>query len=124
MANENNTESTVQSDDNRLVAERRAKLAAIRAERNAYPNDFRPNAYAADLQAEFGDIEKPALEEKDHKVSIAGRIVRNRGAFMLLQDMTGQIQAYVNRKALSPELLADQKNMGFGRYHWYFWSCA
>jgi len=51
MANENNTESTVQSDDNRLVAERRAKLAAIRAERNAYPNDFRPNAYAADLQS-------------------------------------------------------------------------
>ncbi|MFQ3186042.1 MAG: lysyl-tRNA synthetase class 2 [Marinomonas primoryensis] len=114
MANENNTESTVQSDDNRLVAERRAKLAAIRAERNAYPNDFRPNAYAADLQTEFGDIEKPALEEKDHKVSIAGRIVRNRGAFMLLQDMTGQIQAYVNRKVLSAELLADQKTWDLG----------
>jgi len=113
MANENNTEST-QSDDNRLVAERRAKLAAIREERNAYPNDFRPNAYAADLQSEFGEIEKPELVEKDHKVSIAGRIVRNRGAFMLLQDMTGQIQAYVNRKALSPELLADQKTWDLG----------
>ena len=114
MANENNTESTAQSDDNRLVAERRGKLAAIRAERNAYPNTFRPNAYAADLQAEFGELEKTELEEKDHKVSIAGRIIRNRGAFMLLQDMTGQIQAYVNRKVLSPELLADQKTWDLG----------
>ncbi len=113
MANENNTEST-QLDDNRLVAERRAKLAAIREERNAYPNDFRPNAYAADLQAEFGEFEKPELVEKDHKVSIAGRIVRNRGSFMLLQDMTGQIQAYVNRKTLSPELLAEQKTWDLG----------
>ena len=114
MANEKNTESTAQSDDNRLVAERRGKLAAIRAERNAYPNTFRPDAYAADLQAEFSEFEKAELEEKDHKVSIAGRIVRNRGAFMLLQDMTGQIQAYVNRKALSPELLADQKTWDLG----------
>ena len=113
MANENNTELT-QSDDNRLVAERRGKLAAIREERNAYPNDFRPNAYAADLQSEFSEFEKPELVEKDHKVSIAGRIVRNRGAFMLLQDMTGQIQAYINRKALSPELLADQKTWDLG----------
>ncbi|MDP5057584.1 MAG: OB-fold nucleic acid binding domain-containing protein, partial [Marinomonas hwangdonensis] len=114
MANEHNTESTAQSDDNRLVAERRGKLAAIRAERNAFPNTFRPNAYAADLQAEFGELEKAELEEKDHKVSIAGRIIRNRGAFMLLQDMTGQIQAYVNRKALSPELLAEQKTWDLG----------
>ena len=114
MANENTTESTAPSDDNRLVAERRAKLAAIREQRNAFPNSFRRDAYAADLQAEFGEIEKADLEEKDHKVSIAGRIVRNRGAFMLLQDMTGQIQAYINRKALSPELLAEQKTWDLG----------
>lgn len=114
MANENTTESTAPSDENRLVAERRAKLAAIREQRNAFPNSFRRDAYAADLQAEFGEIEKADLEEKDHKVSIAGRIVRNRGAFMLLQDMTGQIQAYINRKALSPELLAEQKTWDLG----------
>ncbi|MEL0614500.1 lysine--tRNA ligase [Marinomonas arenicola] len=115
MANEeNSTESTAQSEDNRLVAERRGKLAAIREQRNAFPNAFRRDAYAADLQAEFGEIEKPALEEKNHVVSIAGRIVRNRGAFMLLQDMSGQIQAYINRKVLSPELLAEQKTWDLG----------
>ncbi|WCN08334.1 lysine--tRNA ligase [Marinomonas mediterranea] len=114
MSNETNTENALASEDNRLVAERRAKLAAIREERIAFPNAFRRDAYAADLQAELGQFEKAELEEKDHKVSIAGRIVRNRGAFMLLQDMTGQIQAYVNRKALSPELLAEQKTWDLG----------
>ena len=114
MSNENSTELNTQSEDNRLVAERRSKLSAIREQRNAYPNAFRRDAYAADLQEEFGEIEKPALEEKNHVVSIAGRIVRNRGAFMLLQDMTGQIQAYINRKVLSPELLAEQKTWDLG----------
>lgn len=113
MANPNSTEQTP-VDDNKLIAERRGKLAAIRAERNAYPNDFEREAYAGDLQAEFADKEKPELEELNHVVSIAGRIVRNRGAFMLLQDMSGQIQAYVNRKALSPELLTEQKTWDLG----------
>jgi lysyl-tRNA synthetase class 2 len=113
MANENSPEQSA-TEDNKLIAERRAKLNSIREQRNAYPNDFRRDAYAEDLQKEFADKEKPELEALDHKVSIAGRIVRNRGAFMLLQDMSGQIQAYVNRKSLSPELLADQKTWDLG----------
>jgi len=113
MANENSPEQNA-AEDNKLIAERRAKLNSIREQRNAYPNDFRRDAYAEDLQQEFADKEKPELVELDHKVSIAGRIVRNRGAFMLLQDMTGQIQAYVNRKVLSPELLAEQKTWDLG----------
>ena len=114
MANDNTTEQGSAAEDNRLVAERRSKLNAIREERNAYPNDFRPDAYAEDLNAEFAAFEKAELEEKDHQVHFAGRIVRNRGAFMLLQDMTGQIQAYVNRKVLSPETLAEQKTWDLG----------
>ena len=42
-------QSSVQQDENRLIAERRAKLDAIRRERNAFPNDFRREHYAADL---------------------------------------------------------------------------
>lgn len=113
MATENSPEQNA-AEDNKLIAERRAKLNSIREKRNAYPNDFRRDAYADDLQQAFADKEKPELVELDHKVSIAGRIVRNRGAFMLLQDMTGQIQAYVNRKVLSPELLAEQKTWDLG----------
>ena len=37
-------------DENKLIAERRAKLAAIREKGIAYPNDFRRTHYAGDLQ--------------------------------------------------------------------------
>ena len=37
-------------DDNQIIAERRAKLAALRANgNNAFPNDFRRDALADDL---------------------------------------------------------------------------
>ena len=38
-------------DENQIIAERRAKLAALRAQGPAYPNDFRRDALAADLHA-------------------------------------------------------------------------
>ena len=38
-------------DENKLIAERRAKLAALRAQGPAFPNDFRRDALAAELHA-------------------------------------------------------------------------
>lgn len=95
-----------QQDENKLIAERRAKLSEIReqaAEDNssAFPNDFRRENLAADLQAEFGGHEKDALETLDHKVSVAGRVIRSRGSFMVIQDMSGTIQLYVAKEARS-----------------------
>ena len=40
-------------DENQIIAERRAKLAALRAQGNAFPNDFRRDALAADLHAQL-----------------------------------------------------------------------
>jgi len=86
-------------DENKLIAERRAKLAALREQGNAFPNDFRPQNKAGELQASFADETKEALEEKGMVVSVAGRVIRNRGAFMVLQDGSGQIQLYVSKEA-------------------------
>ena len=86
-------------DENKLIAERRAKLAQLRTEGNAFPNDFRPEHQAQGLQQEFGAASKEELEALAKPVSIAGRIVRNRGAFMVLQDGSGQIQLYVTKEA-------------------------
>ncbi|MCU7555107.1 lysine--tRNA ligase [Alteromonas sp. ASW11-19] len=85
-----------QTDENKLIAERRAKLSAIREQcrANGFPNAFRRENYAEELQAEFGELDKETLEAKGHHVSIAGRIMAKRGPFLLLQDMTGRIQAY------------------------------
>ena len=101
-------------DDNKLVAERRGKLAVLREAGNAFPNDFRRTAEARDLQREFGACSKEELEQADRQFAVAGRLVRNRGAFLLLQDGSDQIQLYVNRQVLGDAVLAQIKGWDLG----------
>ncbi|OED41375.1 lysine--tRNA ligase [Endozoicomonas sp. (ex Bugula neritina AB1)] len=103
-----------QQEENRLVALRREKLNAIRAQRVAFPNKFRRNAQAGDLQEQFKEADKPTLADQNHRVKVAGRIMLNRGAFMEMQDQSGRIQLYVNRKALDKETLAEIKTWDLG----------
>ena len=54
-------------DENKLIAERREKLKALRGQGVAFPNDFKMDSFAGDLQAEFADVEKwtaEAIEER------------------------------------------------------------
>ncbi|WP_018984600.1 lysine--tRNA ligase [Salinimonas chungwhensis] len=90
-----------QQDENKLIAERRAKLSAIRenCRSNGFPNQFRREHYADELQNAFGQSDKETLAEQGNEVSIAGRIMAKRGPFLLLQDMTGRIQAYASKDA-------------------------
>ena len=100
--------------ENRLIAERRAKLAALRSKRNAYPNSFRPDQHAGALQEQLADSSREALEDKDHNVAVAGRIMARRGPFMVIQDMTGRIQFYVDKKRLPSETLDEVKTWDIG----------
>ncbi len=93
-------------DENKLIAERRAKLASIRERaaeegKSAFPNDFQRTDYADKLQSNYGDQSKEALETLDHQVGVAGRVIRNRGAFIVIQDSSGRIQLYVTKEARS-----------------------
>jgi lysyl-tRNA synthetase class 2 len=101
-------------DENKLIAERRHKLAELRQQRNPFPNDFRRSAVAGDLRAEYGDHSKEALEEANRDFAVAGRLVRNRGAFLLIQDGSDQIQLYINRKGLDESTLAEIKGWDLG----------
>lgn len=96
---DNTQKQDQKQDENRLIAERREKLNALREAGNAFPNSFRRDSYAQDLLEQFGEKTKEELEEAAHTVSIAGRVVLNRGAFGVIQDMTGRIQFYVNKEA-------------------------
>jgi lysyl-tRNA synthetase class 2 len=103
-----------QNDENKLIAERRSKLSEIRQQRNAFPNDFRRTAEAAHLQREYGESSKEQLEQADETYAVAGRLIRNRGAFLLIQDGSDQIQLYVDRKGLDEAILADIKSWDLG----------
>lgn len=88
-----------QQDENKLIAERRAKLDHIRqqCQSNGHPNSFERKDFNNDLQLAHGDKDKETLASLNHEVSVAGRIMAKRGPFLVLQDMTGRIQAYASK---------------------------
>ena len=100
-------------DENKLVAERRKKLEAIRAQGSpAFPNDFRRNALAADLLALHEEHDKEYLEGASIQVSVAGRMMSKRimgkATFAHIQDASGKIQLFVQRDALPEGFYNDE----------------
>ena len=95
-------------DENKLIAERRAKLDHIRKDcpANGHPNTFVREHLAGDLESEFGQLDKDALVELNKTVSVGGRIMAKRGPFLVLQDMSGRIQAYTTKDAQA--IIKDQ----------------
>ncbi|PHM61646.1 lysine--tRNA ligase [Xenorhabdus ishibashii] len=91
-------------DLNNELKTRREKLAALRNDGIAFPNDFRRENISADLHVKYDDKTKEELEELDIEVTIAGRMMTRRimgkASFATLQDMGGRIQIYVSRDDL------------------------
>jgi len=92
-------------DENKIIAERRAKLAALREDGHSYPNTFRRDSEAAELHAKFDEMTKEELAEAEPvRVKVAGRMMLRRimgkASFATLQDPSGRIQVYVTRDEL------------------------
>ena len=92
------------TDDNRLVAERRAKLGRLRESGVAYPNDFRRDALAGQLHTGFGERQATWFDENPQSVRVGGRLmlkrVMGKASFATIQDRTGQIQLFLQQGAL------------------------
>ncbi|MEP7182452.1 MAG: lysine--tRNA ligase [Betaproteobacteria bacterium] len=106
------------ADENQIIAERRAKLAALRAHGQAFPNDFRRDALAADLHKSHDATPNETLEPLALAVTVAGRMVLKRvmgkACFATLQDMSGRIQLYVTLDAVGAEVLDAFKHWDLG----------
>ena len=114
MTDQTHDQHAQQEEENSLIALRKEKLAAQRSKGNAFPNRFRRDSYAGQLQKQYADKSKEDLEAAAVPVKVAGRIMLNRGAFMVLQDMSGRIQVYVDRKGLPAETLEAIKTWDMG----------
>ena len=101
-------------DENKLISQRRDKLNQIRQQRQAFPNTFNPTHLANELAEKYDNVDREALEAAGDTVAMAGRIVRMRGPFVVIQDRTGQIQLYLNNKSFSEELAAQIKSLDLG----------
>ena len=99
MSEQDKTDAAPQ-DDNRIMAERRAKLTKLREAGGAYPNDFNRVDLAARLDEAHGEKSNEQLEQTPVQASIAGRLmfkrVMGKASFGVLQDHTGRLQIYVS----------------------------
>ncbi len=106
------------ADDNQIIADRRAKLAALRAQGQAFPNDFRRDALAADVHARHGAKSNEELEQLHAMVTVAGRMmlkrVMGKASFATIQDMSGRIQLYVTTDAVGANVHDAFKHWDLG----------
>ncbi len=118
MSTDNQNEETPVSADeeNKLIAQRREKLAALRAAASenggsAFPNTFRRDALAGELLEHYQDKTKEELEELSFRVAVGGRMMAKRimgkASFSQLQDMSGSIQLFVQRDSLPEGVYND-----------------
>src|SRR6202522_2816248 len=91
-------------DENRLIAERRAKLGAWRERGVAFPNDFRRDALAAQLLTTYTDRDADWFEANPVQVRVGGRMmfkrVMGKASFAKIADRSGQIQLVLQESTL------------------------
>ena len=113
-----NSEPLSLADENRIIAERRKKLAALRVRGPAFPNDFERLNLAAKLDEAYGEAEPEKLQELKPAAVVAGRImlkrVMGKASFITIQDLSGRIQVYVARDAVGAEVYEDFKHWDIG----------
>jgi len=124
QAQQVNEPSTLAAEDNKIIAERRAKLAAIRTKGVAFPNDFVPQHKAADIVEQFGGWTREQLEAEPQPVVLAGRMMLKReagkkAAFATLQDASGpradgRIQIYVTLDNTGEEAMEAFRHYDLG----------
>ncbi len=112
----NETKAVAGEDENKLILQRREKLAALRAAASenggtAFPNSFRRDALANDLLVQYQHKTKQELEELNIRVTVAGRMMAKRvmgkASFSQLQDMSGRIQLFLQRDSLPEGVYND-----------------
>ena len=109
MTEQNNAKTPVnqQEDINHIIAERRAKLEAIRAKGVAFPNDFKRTDLFGDLREKYGNKTKEELEELNVQVAVSGRMMLKRimgkASFATVTDFTGRMQYF-----LTPSEMGDE----------------
>ncbi len=101
-----------EQDDNKLIAERKSKLAVLREQGNPFVNNFKPKDSIKNLVDAYNVLSKEDLDEKVVEVSVAGRMmlkrVMGKASFAQLQDSSGQIQLFVTRDELKEGFYNEQ----------------
>ena len=102
-----------------ILEERRRKLEELREQNIAYINDFVPTHRSMELHDSYGHLSKEELKSENIKdLSVAGRIVLKRvmgnASFVTIRDGSGDIQAYITKNNINPEVYKNFKTWDLG----------
>ena len=105
--------------DASILEERRRKLEELREQNIAFVNNFTPANKAQELHDSYGHLNKEELEDKKiTNLSVAGRIVLKRvmgnASFVTIRDGSGDIQAYISKNNIDPDLYKNFKSWDLG----------
>lgn len=118
VSEDNSKQDESKPDDNKLIAQRREKLAALRDQGQAFPNDFRPANQAQELLNEHENRAKEYFESTEIPVSVAGRMVGKRvmgkASFAHVQDASGKIQIFLQQGGVGEEAYDAFKHLDVG----------
>src|SRR5580693_734987 len=118
-----NQQQPVPQDENKIIAERRNKLGALRSQGVAFPNDFRPTHKADAVQAEYAGQDGETLDAAAVKVVVAGRMmlkrVMGKASFATLQDASGskadgRIQLFITKENIGEDNYDSFKHYDLG----------
>lgn len=104
---------------NYLIKDRLNKLKVLseKAKQNrksAFPNKFRRTSLSSKLKNFFKKKNKEELVKLKYTTAVAGRIMRKRGPFIVIQDVSSTIQLYIDKKIIYNELHKNIKDWDIG----------
>ena len=102
-----------------ILEERRKKLEELREQNVAYINDYVPTHHSKELHDAYDQLSKEDLEAKKiNNLLLAGRIVLKRvmgnASFVTIRDGSGDIQAYITKNNIDPNLYKNFKTWDLG----------
>ena len=106
-------------DENKLIAERRAKLDKLREAGIAFPNDFRRDVLADQLLTAYADRAPEWFDANEIRVKVGGRMMAKRimgkASFAKIMDRSGQIQLFLQRDSLDAPWLGTHTHFSLAR---------
>ena len=101
-----------------VFAQRRAKLAAWRETGAAYPTDYQPRDEIGPLHEAYAGLE--AGHDSSDVRRVAGRVIARRVhgklTFVVLKDLSGEIQLFCQQDALGDERYAALEHVDLGDF--------
>lgn len=114
--------SAGETDENKLVAERRRKLDDLRVAGFGFPNQYRRTALAGQLHHIYDGYTNETLETEGIEVQVGGRLMTKRvmgkASFATIQDRSGKLQLFLQRDSLPEGQYQSFKAWDLGDIVW------